>query len=735
MKHKVALKVYLFTLAWSFVALASPVSGQNTAAYRVTGLVVNTPGATHQSPNLLNPWGIAFLPGGNFFVAENASGLVDSYDAVGNPSGGTQIPAPPSSPDPFSRPTGIVAIPEADFGPLGGASFQFLVAADNGTIWGFSTTTGLPQTASKFVDSSSSAARYTGLAVLRPSCCGAFLAVANFGQGTVDTFTRVGDPLSLSPLVANPFVDPNLPAGYAPFNIQKVGDLAVVTYAKKDGAGNPIAAQGLGIVNFFDQTGNFVTRFISEGGEAFAPWGVARASASFGPFSDDILIANAGADGTINAFDPATGNFLGQLTDGTGNPLLFVGMHGLAFRDDGVGDANTLYNLDAGASGAAPVGTFSTITVGGASFLGLTFSDNNMTAFVLPGDAVTISATLGAQSGTPTGTVTFVDSCCAVTSTATQTTLGSANVVNGAASLVTSFPGGGDHQITATYSGDADFVPGKRSSLLAVLLESATTVTAPANASAGTPIVLTANIASTAGVQLASITGQVTFSEGNTILGTVDVTSGAAQFTVDSLTPGRHSIVALFTGNRFFQGSHSAPATIDVANADFSVGANPSSATVTAGKSTQFMLTVTPGSGFTNTVTFSCSPVAGITCTFSPPTVTPQNGAANTTLTVNTAASVTHYGLLPFDMIAPGLTLLMLALCGLAVLRRGRLKNVRAALITATAVLVIVGVSLALGGCGGYSNNMTANRGTASITVTAQSGSVSHTTTVMVTVQ
>jgi hypothetical protein len=40
-----------------------------------------------------------------------------------------------------------------------------------------------------------------------------------------------------------------------------------------------------------------------------------------------------------------------------------------------------------------------------------------------------------------------------------------------------------------------------------------------------------------------------------------------------------------------------------------------------------------------------------------------------------------------------------------------------------------------MGGCGGYGGSTQPNRGTASIQVTAQSGSIAHTTTVTVTVQ
>jgi hypothetical protein len=83
------------------------------------------------------------------------------------------------------------------------------------------------------------------------------------------------------------------------------------------------------------------------------------------------------------------------------------------------------------------------------------------------------------------------------------------------------------------------------------------------------------------------------------------------------------------------------------------------------------MLTVTPG-GFANSVTFSCSPISGITCAFSLATVTPANGAVSTTLTVTTSASVSRYGLLMPDLLGPYALLIALALFRFATWRARR---------------------------------------------------------------
>ena len=81
---------------------------------------------------------------------------------------------------------------------------------------------------------------------------------------------------------------------------------------------------------------------------------------------------------------------------------------------------------------------------------------------------------------------------------------------------------------------------------------------------------------------------------------------------------------------------------------------------------------------------------------------------------------------------------LALSLFSLAILCGGKLQNNnRTSILAAAASLAIVVLVLAMGGCsgGGYGSSMRANRGTASIMVTAQSASIAHTTTINVTVQ
>jgi uncharacterized protein (TIGR03118 family) len=78
------------------------------------------------------------------------------------------------------------------------------------------------------------------------------------------------------------------------------------------------------------------------------------APSTFGQFSGALLVGNFG-DGKINAYNPVTGAFLGQLADGVGNPIVIPGLWSLEFNSNG-----TLY-FTSGPNGEAD-GLAGTIT-------------------------------------------------------------------------------------------------------------------------------------------------------------------------------------------------------------------------------------------------------------------------------------------------------------------------------------------------------------------------------------
>jgi len=327
-----------------FLGMISAGGAMNAAAqanaYQQTNLVSSVPQtATHFDRNLLNAWGIATLPGQPFYIVDNHRGSVKTYDALGDavlPVGFAILP--PEGSTKASRPSAIVGNPTDDFIVDSFASL-FLIAAEDGTVSGWASENGdLPSFAVRAVDNSSQGAVYKGIAVLTPACCSPFLAVTNFHSGEVEAYTGFFSPLA----PPGSFTDPALPAGYAPFGMQVIGNQVFVTYAVQDAAKHdPVPGAGHGIVSIFDLEGNFVKRFAT-GGPLNTPWGVAKASSKFGTFSNAILIGNLG-DGTIEAFNPVTGKFLGRLKDKTGNYIVNHRLLGLTFGSGGTGDPNTLY--------------------------------------------------------------------------------------------------------------------------------------------------------------------------------------------------------------------------------------------------------------------------------------------------------------------------------------------------------------------------------------------------------
>ena len=118
------------------------------------------------------------------------------------------------------------------------------------------------------VDNGAKGKIYKGLAI--GSVGGApRLYAADFHNGVVDVFDGNFAPV----VVSGAFVDPTLPAGYAPFGIQAIGNQIFVSYAKQDAqAQDEVGGIGLGAVDVFDTAGNLVQRLIPVGGKLNAPW-------------------------------------------------------------------------------------------------------------------------------------------------------------------------------------------------------------------------------------------------------------------------------------------------------------------------------------------------------------------------------------------------------------------------------------------------------------------------------
>jgi uncharacterized protein (TIGR03118 family) len=153
-----------------------------------------------------------------------------------------------------------------------------------------------------------------------------FLYATDFHNNRIDVFDRSFTKVATS----GKFQDASIPAGFAPFGIQAIGAKLFVTYAKQDAeAHDNLDGAGLGFVDIFDTAGNLLQRFASAGA-LNAPWGITQAPANFGRFSGDVLVGNFG-DGTINAFNPVSGQSLGAINLPDGSAFVQHGLWGIAF--------------------------------------------------------------------------------------------------------------------------------------------------------------------------------------------------------------------------------------------------------------------------------------------------------------------------------------------------------------------------------------------------------------------
>ncbi len=230
-------------------------------------------------------------------------------------------------------------------------------------------------------------------------------------------------------------------------------------------------------------------------------------------------------------------------------------------------------------------------------------------------------------------------------------------------------------------------------------------------------------------------------------------TTTAATVTVDAtnLTPGNYSLT--LTGASSGK-SHvlTIPFTVVAAN-DFAITVTPPSQTIVAGTLAQYTISISPA-GFAGPVAFSnvCSGLPNLsTCSITPPTVTPSlatqgSSGATAVLTITTTASVAasiptrRLHLFALVLIAPfGMIFVADAR------RRKRTRRFSPWFLMGVLVLLV----LVMSSCGsGLSGNGTApastgtgggqpgtSAGTYSITVTATSGTLSHSAVVKLTVQ
>jgi hypothetical protein len=282
---------------------------------------------------------------------------------------------------------------------------------------------------------------------------------------------------------------------------------------------------------------------------------------------------------------------------------------------------------------SAPSVSLVVTVVGGSTATSVTLSP----ASAVFGQMVTLTSTVTGTSGTPTGTVTFTVDGNPFGSVALSST--------GMAAVQTSSLSVGNHSITASYAGNADF-SASTSSNFGLNVSQASTTTTLSNSTVtvifGQPAALTATVAPVA-PGAGTPTGSVTFLDKANTLGTVALSSGTASYSLSSLGAGNHSFSATYSGDGNFGGSKAptfplaivkATATVTLGNLSATFDGTPKSVNAT-----------TNPTGLTIDITYNGSATAptnagsyAVVATINSPN---YQGSANGTLTIAKGGSVT----------------------------------------------------------------------------------------------
>jgi uncharacterized protein (TIGR03118 family) len=278
-------------------------------------------------PQLKNPWGIARGTDSFWWVSDNAAGVATLYDGAGNKQG-LVVSIPHTSQTPTGSPTGIVFNGSSDFAVAPGMPALFIFASFDGTISGWNPANGT-DAMEKVPGSADSILTGATIAQIGDQ---RFLYVANLKKGKITVYDTTFTAVELS---ERAFHEDHVPKGFAPFNVQNIGNNLYVTYAKQNATKSFVTpGAGLGYVDVFSPDGQFLMQ-LQHNGSLNAPWGLTLAPGDFGSFSHRLIVGEFGS-GQISAFDAVTGQFIDNFKD-QNNMVINIGgpeaLWSLAFGD------------------------------------------------------------------------------------------------------------------------------------------------------------------------------------------------------------------------------------------------------------------------------------------------------------------------------------------------------------------------------------------------------------------
>ncbi len=457
-----------------------------------------------------------------------------------------------------------------------------------------------------------------------------------------DNGAPLGDPVSLDTTGTASLTTTSLPITLlctAPGLFQMCGA----------GPGDQITAQYLGNDQYFGSTAP------TTGAPAVAVGLGQTTTTVTAPSSSSVPNAPVTFTATVSAVAPSQGTPIGSVTFTDGNALL-----GSASLADGVATLTTsslaagAHSITASYSGDSNFGNSTSQalsqTVNQApTELSLASIPNTSSVW---GQGVTFTATVavpGAGGSTgiatfPTGTVTFSDGSTVLGTGTLSTSNGVTSATFTTAGLAVS-----GHSITASYGGDGTYEPSTTNqSLSQTVNQAATTLSlgSTPNPSSvwGQGVTFTATVAPVS-PGAGTPTGMVTFSDGNSVLGTGTLSTSngvtSATFTTASLAVGGHPITASYGGDGNFGNSTSQTLsqTVNQAATTLSLGSTPNPSI--HGQTVTFTATVapvSPGAGTpTGAVTFKDgSSVLGTG------TLSTTKGVTTATLTTSSFALGTH---------------------------------------------------------------------------------------------
>jgi uncharacterized protein (TIGR03118 family) len=287
--------------------------------YQQTNLVANAGGlgASKVDPKLVDPWGISRSTSSPWWVSDRETGVSTLYDGTGAKTALTVT-------IPHGSPTGQIFNGSSDFALTPGNPALFLFVSLTGTISGWNPAVNGTKAIQKVAPSPKSVLTGATIAQIGDT---RYLYVADLKQAKISVYNTKFAPVSLG---AQAFVDPDLPAGYAPFNVQNIGNNLYVAYGQQNTAKNFVNfGAGRGYVDVFSPAGKLTTR-LQHGSWFDAPFGLALAPTDFGSFSHKLIVGQFGS-GKLVAFDDQTGKFEGYLTDKNSKDISISGLWGISF--------------------------------------------------------------------------------------------------------------------------------------------------------------------------------------------------------------------------------------------------------------------------------------------------------------------------------------------------------------------------------------------------------------------